>query len=697
MGKKSRRKEKRPTAVAPANVPVAPSRRIPDIAIAAGLLAGVAFLYAQVRTHAFINFDDPIYVTQNPPVLAGLTWSGVSWAFTTFHASYWHPITWLSHMLDVTLFGRDAGRHLLMSAALHGLNVVLLFLWLRQTTKAVFLSAITAALFAVHPLHVESVAWVAERKDTLSTFFLLLTLLPYSRYAKTHSRAWFVIAVIVFVLGLMSKPMLVTTPFLLMLVDFWPLQRVEDLHFARIRRLILEKIAFVVVTIPSIIMTILAQRTAMATIAVIPLPIRLANAVTSYVAYITKTVWPTKLAVMYPYTSVNVAWVVSCSAFLACVTVAAIRWRRSSPWVFVGWFWFLGSLVPVIGLIQVGLQARADRFTYIPHIGLFVAMVWSADAAAHSIRIRQSLAVAAVAVLIAFSWVTYIQIGYWADSRRLFEHAVAVTANNHLAHVSLGGALLSTGDFLGAEHQYRQGAGFRPAEIVHIGLALSLAGQGRQNEATEEAREAVRMNPNSADTLATLGTIELSGGQTADAERMLRAAAAITTKSELLARLALSRGDFEESRREFEKALAVQPDDAGLHNDFASVLAKSGDDARAIREYRAALDLNPNLYDAHMNYGALLSRRNLDAEAIREFEEGVRLRPASPEPYIYLALVQAGQQRFSEAEKNISNAVRIDHDSSNRYLTNAIRIPADPRNIDRYLASLHQQARGSGA
>ena len=693
MSKRSRRRrEARLVAVPPRAAPAA-QRDDRGLAIAGALVAAVAILYAQVRSHAFVNFDDSIYAARNSHVMAGLTWDGLRWAFTTFQTANWHPLTWLSLMLDVTLFGRGAAPHVLINAALHALNCVLLFLWLRRATATVWLSAVVAALFAVHPLHVESVAWVSERKDTLSAAFFLLTLLLYTCYVQSRSRALLIGSVVTLGLGLLAKPMLVTAPFILLLIDYWPLRRMEGEGLATIRRLILEKIGFFALIVPSIGVTIRAQREAMPTIEAVPLTIRLANAATSYVAYVVKTFWPAKLSIMYPYRNIDSRWAFICVVVLAFVTIAAIRWRGSAPWFFVGWFWFVGSLVPVIGIVQVGLQSMADRYTYIPHIGLFVAIVWSVSEAVRRRPIRRFLVAVAIGALVALSCVTYVQVGYWANSRRLFQHALAVTTNNRLAHVSLGSALLDDGEYAAAEREYRAGQGFRPAVVVHIGLALSLSGQGRLDEASVEGKRAVAANPNSPEAMRTLGTIELSRGRTGEAERLLRRSAEKAPEADVLGRLALIRGDLDQSRREFERAIEDQPDDGGLHNDLAAVLARRGDDERAISEYRTALRLNPNLYDAHMNYGAILSRRGLEAEAIREFEEATRLRPRSAEPYVYLALAQANRHLFGDAAANISRAISIDHDASNRFLTNAVRLPGDARNVDRYLAFLRQQER----
>ena len=357
MARKTRRKDRerpRPAAEEPRTPAVSTPATTPaaQFLIIATLFVVVFAIYAQVRTHAFIDFDDPGYVANNPHVLSGVTWSGVRWAFTHVHQANWHPLTWISHMIDVQLFGPKAGAHLLVSVALHALNSALVFLFFSIATRSQWRSAVIAALFAVHPMHVESVAWVSERKDTLSTFFFLLCLIAYTLYVRRGSRRAYACAVAALALGLMAKPMLVTTPFVLLLLDFWPFERID---LGNLKQRLLEKVPFALCIVPSIVATLFAQREAMPDMATVPLLIRFANAAISYVRYIGKTIWPSNLSVLYPFpTRISPSEALICAVLVLGVSVVAYLVRKTLPWVFVGWFWFVGTLVPVIGIVQVG-------------------------------------------------------------------------------------------------------------------------------------------------------------------------------------------------------------------------------------------------------------------------------------------------------------------------------------------------------
>jgi protein O-mannosyl-transferase len=691
LGKRSRSKHDSRAAVA---APPPPSATIRDraairtLAVCASLVVIVLAIYAQVAGHDFINYDDPIYVSNNPQVLRGLTAGGFRWAMTTVDGAHWHPVTWLSHMLDVSLFGRVAGRHLLVNVSFHAASSVLLFLWLRLATGAFWRSSIVAALFAVHPLHVESVAWLSERKDVLSVFFMVLSLLAYTLYVRRRSRAQYAWSIVALALGVMAKPMLVTFPFVLLLLDEWPLRRE-----APISSRLLEKVPHFAVIIPPIVLTLHAQQVAMAG-GNLPLAVRIANAAISYVRYLGKTVWPANLAVVYPYsTTVSSALAIVCALLLIALTAGAVALRRRAPWVAVGWLWFLGTLVPVIGIVQAGQQSMADRFTYIPHIGLFIAVIWSVAAVIEGApELRKAAAAAAAACILIFAIVAHAQTSYWRNSATLFEHAVAVTENNGLAHVNLGAALYDEGQAGRAEAEYRAAAGYKPEDVQHLGLAMALGAQGKLDEAAKEAGEAVRINPANADAFAMLGTVELSRGHKTEAVAALQQASILKPDAQTLGRLALARGDAAEAKKQFAAAAGRQGDSADAHQTYAVALAKEGDDAGAMREFKTALRLNPAFYDARMNFGALLSRTGKEDDAIRQFSEASALRPQSVEPRIYLALAQANQKRFTEAADQIARAIAADHDGANRFLTEAIHMAPRPNAIDEYVVFLRQQA-----
>ncbi|HPC48095.1 MAG TPA: hypothetical protein PLW83_08605, partial [Deltaproteobacteria bacterium] len=411
-----------------------------------------------------MNFDDPPYVTHNPHVLKGITAEGFRWAFTSVYGSNWHPLTWISHMLDVELFGMNAGMHHLTNTLLHALNSVLLFLVLEAATKARGKSALVALLFAVHPLHVESVAWVAERKDVLSTFFGMLATAAYIAYANRPSAWRYLVVAIAFVLGLMAKPMLVTLPLVLIILDFWPLERIlpdgkrpdaaarpeGGMPRLPLSRLILEKAPLFALSAASSAVTVYAQYTggSVRTLDEIPLYQRTANAIVSYVMYLVKTAVPSGLAAFYPFPeAIPAAKVIACGVFLAGVTAAAWALRKRRPYLIAGWLWYVVTLVPVIGLVQVGRQSMADRYTYLPLVGIFVIVVWGADDVlkrfTRSTKPAAALAAIGLAVLMT---ATYFQVGVWKDSTALFSHAVAVTQGNYIAHYNLGCELQKQGD-----------------------------------------------------------------------------------------------------------------------------------------------------------------------------------------------------------------------------------------------------------
>ncbi len=424
-----------------------------ELLIVFGLVAAGLAIYGQTLGYPFISFDDPGYVSENAHVLHGLTREGWHWAWTSFERSNWHPLTWLSLMLDGQLYGGNASGYHLTNLLLHLANAVLLFWWLRTATRALWPSALTALFFVVHPLHVESVAWVTERKDVLSTFFLLLTLLAYTRYARGGGGRFYALSLMLFALGLTAKPMLVTLPALMLLLDFWPLGRTGGW-----RRLVVEKVPFFALVLASCVVTFLAQRSA----AVVPLealPVghRLASAMLGYGFYLHKTFWPLDLGIYYPYW--HAKWIVSPWAWgvaLVAATAGAIRYARRLPFLFVGWCWFLGTLVPVIGVVQVGGQAVADRYAYVPHIGLFIAMFWTLAALVPRWpQTRPWLAVAAAGGAAACMMLAWQQVGYWRSSVTLFEHTTAIIRPTGRLYYLLGDALVDDDRLADAERAYR--------------------------------------------------------------------------------------------------------------------------------------------------------------------------------------------------------------------------------------------------
>ncbi len=478
---------------------------LPGILLAAIILA----TYWPVAGFDFVVYDDYSYITNNPVVQEGLSVRGLSWAFTTFHASNWHPLTWLSHMLDVELFGLDAGWHHLVNALIHLANSVLLFLVLRGMTGATWRSFVVAALFGVHPLHVESVAWVAQRKDVLSGFFWILAMAAYLRYVRRPGTARYLAALACFALGLLCKPMAVTLPFVLLLLDWWPLGRMagepgaqgapgQPLH-AGLPKLLLEKVPFLLLSALSAAVTFLAQKQGGALDQALSLWARVQNALVAYAAYLWKTVAPVSLAVLYPHpgSSVPAGKAIAAGLLLAALTAAFVHLRGRRPHLLAGWLWYLGTLVPVIGLVQVGVQSLADRYTYIPLVGIFIALSWEAGDRLSRLRVRPSgAAVVAGLVLSALVAVSGVQVRYWRNSVALFRHALSVEPDNWVAHVNLGWALEQEGRLDDAASHYRAALAIRPGNpYAHNNLGYVLELLGRTDEAVFHYREALRLKP----------------------------------------------------------------------------------------------------------------------------------------------------------------------------------------------------------
>lgn len=639
MGKRSRTKrEREPVAELPQTVTTTPRADRSAIILAAILFIATLISYAHVVRDEFVSFDDPLYISQNGHVRGGLSLAGIKWAFTTYHAYNWHPLTWLSHMLDVTLLGVDAGRLAMMNVLLHALSSVLLLFLLRRMTGRTWPSAAIAALFALHPAHVESVAWISERKDVLSTLLFLATIWFY-----VEER--FVVMCIVFALALLAKPMVVTLPFVLLLLDWWPLKR-----GFRIK----EKLPLFVMLIPAIILTLRAQSKGIAV--AIPLTSRLANAAQSYVSYLITLVWPAHLAIIYPLRPAGAA-AIGAAVELLAITAAALYFARRAPFAITGWLWYLGTLVPVIGLVQVGRQAMADRYTYIPSIGVFIAVVFLIDRLAIP---RNALIAATSLILAIFAVLTFRQTLVWQDSITLYRHAIDVTADNDLAHMLLGEAYNGAGD---------------------------------PQSAARELEAAIRIDPNNEEALRDFGRLQLAGGHPEQAipllERAQRARDDVSTR----ALLESARGNVPAALAAYEQAVRERPELADRHNDYAAMLARAGRDDAAIAEYDEALRIDPDLYDARMNLGAILSRRNRFNDAIEQFKAAAAQRPTSPEPHVYIALVYASENRFDDALSEVRAAAAIDHDQANAQLTNAMHIAPNPTNIDDYETFLQAQHR----
>lgn len=446
------------------------------VLVSALLLLAIFAVYGQVVHHDFIQLDDNVYLLDNSHVRSGITPANITWAFTTFHASNWHPLTWLSHMADVQFFGMNPGRHHLINVALHMVNTLLLFQLLCRITGAFWRSAAVAALFAIHPLHVESVAWVAERKDVLSALFFMITLNLYAGYAEHRKRTYYVLALFSFAMGLMAKPMLVTVPFVLLLLDYWPLQRIHhgaSSHFTALNSpapwrplltLFLEKIPFLIFAAAMCAVTIAAQHNAMSSLESTVLSDRLANAVVAYLSYLGKMLWPLTLSVFYPFPKSYPIWrPLVAGALLVATLLFVIRERHRKPYLFVGWFWYLGILVPVIGVLMVGLQSMADRYTYLPMIGMYILTVWGAHDMCSTVSCRRSVLIFLAVVLFPLlSIVSWRQVGFWRNTTTLFSHALDVTSGNYLAHYILGREMVKDGQYNQARRHFDEAEKIAP-------------------------------------------------------------------------------------------------------------------------------------------------------------------------------------------------------------------------------------------
>jgi tetratricopeptide (TPR) repeat protein len=565
--------------------------------IGTGLALCTLAVYWQVRDHEFLDYDDSRYITKNIMVQRGLDAEGLTWAFTSGYATNWHPLTWVSHMLDCELFGLDPTGHHMVNVAFHVANTILLFLILKRMTGAIWRSAFVAAVFALHPLYVESVAWASERKDLLSTLFWMLTMGAYALYTQQPTLRRYLLVFLFLALGLMAKPMLVTLPFVLLLLDYWPLQRLQLGRSSRINKstsenrrfllLLREKAPLIGLTVASSIVTFIVQRSggAMGSLETVPLGDRVANAIVSYTSYIRKSLWPSDLAVFYPHQGKTLElWQVAGAAILLLGISGIVIWKiRRFRYLAVGWFWFLGTLVPVLGIVQVGIQGMADRYMYVPLIGLSIIVAWGfTDLLSKWHYQKGGLAFAATTVLLALTGATSSQISYWHDGIRLFEHAIRVTTNNYVAETNLGVALQVHGRTDEALEHYLESLRINPSyEFSHYNLGLILAGQGKTDEAITHFSEAVRLN-----------------------SRVPEA-----------------------------------------HNNLGVLLAKKGKNSEAIEQFAEALQLNPAFVDARSNLGLLLMTLGKTDEAITQFNDALRLQPDNASAKNGLKEVQQLQRR----------------------------------------------------
>jgi tetratricopeptide (TPR) repeat protein len=575
--------------------------------IYAVLALSVLLVYWQVRDFGFVDYDDDDYVFENPHVLSGLTWDNVTWAFTTGHASNWHPVTWLSHMLDIQLFGPKPGWMHLVNVLLHLANTLLLFAVLKRMTGSLWPSAFVAAAFALHPMHVESVAWIAERKDVLSTFFLMLTLAAYVGYVKRPSVFRYLTALSLFALGLMTKPMLVTLPFVLLLLDYWPLGRIDTRR--TLYRALVEKTPFFVLVAASSVITYFVQHSGGSVIRMdaLPLVYRAANAFLSYARYIGKMFWPGDMAVFYPFDAhaTELRLIAICALLIVVVSVLAIWFGRKQKRLFVGWFWFVGMLVPVIGLVQVGSQAIADRYTYLPYTGLFIMIAWGLPELLSGWPQRKLvMGVSAAVVLAAMGICSHAQAGYWKDSMTLFSHAIEVTQNNDIAYYNRG---------------------------------VAYAGLGRMQEAIDDFSQAVKIRPDYAEAYNNRGTAY---------DKLGRGAEAI---------------------EDYNLAIQAKPEQAESYYNRGAVYNKLGRPQEAIKDYLLAIKIKPDCIEAYTNLGVIYTRLGRLQDAVDSFNQAIRIKPDYAEAYNNLGVVYGGMDRLPDAVNAYQQATRIKPDYADAF------------------------------
>ena len=678
--------------------------------IVLALMLTTLAVYWQVMDYDFTNYDDELYVTQNRWVQAGMTLEGVAWAFRTLDVSNWHPATWLSHMVISEFFGLNPLWHHLANLALHLASILLLFHVFQKMTGDPWQSGFVAALFALHPLNVESVAWVAERKGVLCTFFWMLTLWSYLRYIERPRVGRYCWILLFFILGGMAKPMIVTLPFVLLLLDYWPLERFKtfktnDGQVVKMGLLkygpVKEKIPLFLIVAFIAVAGFVAQQSggALSNLETLPLGTRVSNAVVSYVLYLWKAIWPSGLTVFYPHYSIPVWQLAVSSIFLLLVSLGVILARHGRPYLAVGWFWYLGTFVPVIQLVQVGRHFTADRYAYIPLVGIFVMAVWGISDLLKSFRgMKMVLAFSSMGCLIVLGVLTWRQAGYWSDSKRLFEHGLQVVSHNYVAHNGLARALEAEGKtdeavrhfeealrirpgftdgrynlarILAAEGKQREAVQYylevledRPDYVrAHINLANILTEQGRLNEAMGHYNEALALKKESVNAHYNLANTLLRAGRTDEAiEHYLKALNIRPDAPDInynLGNAFMMKGDTGKAIYYYSKSLRFRPDFVNARVNLGNAFAKTGKSKKAILQYRAALRLQKDHAGAHYNLASTLSIQGKTDEAITHYEEALRLRPEDAHAQFQLGAVLTNSGKDHEAMMHYLEALRI--------------------------------------
>ncbi len=649
------------------------------------ILAVSTFIaYEPVRHNAFLGYDDSVYVTNNPNVQSGLSWQNVKWAFTTGRASNWHPLTWLSHMLDCQLFGQRADAHHIINVLFHIANTLLLFIVFNRMTKHFWPSVFVAAVFALHPLHVDSVAWVAERKDVLSTLFWLLTMLAYARYVERPSTVRFLVTLLFFALGLLAKPMLVTLPFVLLLLDYWPLNRLSS-KFSILNSLF-EKLPFFVLSAASSVITFIVQQKGGA-MSIIPIKARIANAMCSYLAYIGKMFWPARLAVFYPYPPPSflfAARTVIYAIILILVTALLLYYGRQYKYLAVGWLWYLGTLVPVIGIVQVGAQAMANRYMYIPMLGLLIIVGWAVkDLVGNRLGLRVVTAVLAVAALSAAVIVTRTQVQHWRNGLTLYEYTLKVTENNELAEYNYASALFNEGRISEAELHLRNLVRINPLSSDRRFLGDVLKKQGKLNEAIACYNELIKQGQGSADVYYNLAVALGLQRKYDDAIKCLSSTLKLDpnypeARKKMGVLLLQVTGKFNEAIPYFNEALRTDANMVKIYENLGSAYHQLGKYEEAILNWTKAVELKPNNVPVLNNLAWLLA--TVGDTSFQDAHKAVGFAQRAceltghkdPECLDTLAAAYAAVGRFDDAVKTANRAMNIAKASGRQDLANEI-------------------------
>jgi protein O-mannosyl-transferase len=631
-----------------------------NIFICLFLLSAISLIYWKIHTYDFIVFDDDAYVYDNPHIKNGITFDNIKWAFTSFHSWNWHPLTWISHMIDCQFFGLNPGWHHIINVSFHIINSLLLFFVFKKMTGGLWQSAFVAALFALHPLHVQSVAWISERKDVLSGLFFMITLWAYNIYVKHPSKYRYFLVALFFALGLLSKPMLVTMPFVLLLLDYWPLERIRLKKLSGINnsqplkiltRLILEKIPLFFFSAISSVITFFAQESGVSSFERIPISSRIANSLVSYLTYIEKMIYPTKLAVLYPYVLIQPLWkVFTACCIIILISIMSIITIKKMPYFIVGWLWFLGTLVPVNGLVAVGDQSMADRYTYLPLIGLFLIIAWAAADLWKKWELRRIWLILSISIIIlVLMAVSSNQIEYWKNSITLFEHTLSITSGNDRIHNNLAIALLKEGRIDKAINHFLQATRICPYEWDYYNnLGVALDKVGRSDEAMSNFFQATRINPKDIKSYNNLGAIFEKQGKEEEAincyAQIIRINPNDYEAHMKLGDILYGQGLLNEAINHYLQATKINPAPEMAYNNLGNVFYKQGRINEAINNYLLTLKINPNRPETHNNLGNALNQQGRTSEAIQYYIQAIKLKPDFAEAYnsLGVAFINAG-------------------------------------------------------